>query len=198
VIIESLIEGKYYHIYNRGTNRENIFQDQNDYTDFLENYPVYLSDILQTLAFCLLKNHFHLLAYINENVIVQRKDGKGNIKLNASKQLGHFFNAYAQTFNHKYERTGSLFESPFHRKSVTSEAYLSSLIFYINTNAEKHGFVKDFKEWPFSSYHSILNNESTFINSEWLFNWFGGKDGFIKYHDKNKKLSGNENWMIDE
>jgi REP element-mobilizing transposase RayT len=197
-MIEPIVEGNYYHIYNRGINRENIYRGQNDYLDFIRKYPLYLKDIVETLAYCLLKNHFHFLVYINENVIVQRKDGKGDIKLNASKQFGHFFNSYAQTFNNKYNRTGSLFESPFCRKLIAGESDLTTLIFYINTNAQLHGFVDDFKKWPFSSYHSVLKNEPTFINSQWILDWFGSKDAFIKFHDINKEFLDKRDWIVDE
>src|SRR5689334_11532360 len=97
--IEPVLEGKCYHIYNNGVNGIDIFQRDSDYFDFLTKYPFYMERIVETFAYSLLKNHFHLLLFTKENVIVERDDGKGLIRLNASKQIGHFFNAYAQKFN---------------------------------------------------------------------------------------------------
>lgn len=58
--------------------------------------------------------------------------------------------------NTKFNHHLLWFESPFDRKVVTSEDYFTRLIWYIHSNAEKHGFVKDFREYPYSSYHSHL------------------------------------------
>jgi len=195
--IEPLLEGNYYHIYNRGINGENIFDGKSDYENFLMKYPIYLDKIIETLAYCLLGNHFHLLAYINENIFETRRDGSGDVRLNASKQLGHFFNAYAQKFNYNHSRTGSLFESPFHRKRVTNNDYLTAVILYIHGNPQHHGFVRNFASWPYSSYHAIVNNEVTFVNTRWILDWFGGRDLFIKAHDQYRCVPGNESWMIE-
>jgi putative transposase len=91
--IQPIIEGQYFHIYNRGVNGETLFKEKRNYYHFLQQYKLYCSDVMDTLAYCLLKNHFHLLVYIKENVEVPRKDGQGMFKMNASKQLGHFFNS---------------------------------------------------------------------------------------------------------
>jgi len=133
--IELILEGKYYHIYNNGVNGIDIFQQDSDYFDFLTKYQLYMERIVETFAYSLLKNHFHLLLFTKKNVIVERDDGKGLIRLTASKQLGHFFNAYAQKFNVGHNRTGSLFESPFRRKLITNQTQLKEVIRYINRNA---------------------------------------------------------------
>ncbi len=51
--------GKYYHVYNRGNNRENIFVEERNYVYFLKLYAHHIQPIAETLAYCLLKNHFH-------------------------------------------------------------------------------------------------------------------------------------------
>jgi hypothetical protein len=56
----SLKPGAYYHIYNRGINGENIFKEERNYAYFLSKYAIYLSPMLETYAYCLLKNHFQL------------------------------------------------------------------------------------------------------------------------------------------
>lgn len=152
--IQPVTEGQYFHIYNRGVNGENIFKEKGNYYLFLERYRFYCSDILQTLAYCLLKNHFHLLVYVKENVEVPRRDGKDRLfKLNASKQLGHLFNSYAQSVNKMYNRTGPLFESPFERKLVDDEQYIMSMIWYCHRNPLHHGFVDDLRD---GSFHPII------------------------------------------
>jgi len=95
--IQPITEGQYFHIYNRGVNGEDLFKEKRNYYYFLQQYKFYCSDVLKTLAYCLLKNHFHLLVYVRENVEVPRQDGTGMFKLNASRQFSHFFNSYSQS-----------------------------------------------------------------------------------------------------
>ena len=57
----ALIPGKYYHIYNRGTNGEVLFKHQKYYSEFLQLYSKYIIPVADTLAFCLMQNHFHFL-----------------------------------------------------------------------------------------------------------------------------------------
>ena len=189
--IQPIIEGQYFHIYNRGVNGEDLFKEERNYRYFLQQYKFYCSDVLETLAYCLLKNHFHLLVYVKENVEVPRKDGQGMFKMNASKQLGHFFNSYAQSINKAYQRTGPLFESPFERKWVDNESYLMSMIYYCHRNAQHHGFVNDFREWEFSSYNEIIKNDNSLVAAEKVIQRFGSISAFEdahKIYSENKEL----------
>jgi putative transposase len=180
--IQPLTEGSYFHIYNRGVNGEDIFKEQRNYYYFLQQYNLYCSDMLETFAYALLKNHFHLLVYVKENILVPKNNGQGMVQLNASKQLSHFFNSYAQAVNKANNRTGPLFESPFERKLIDDDNYLTSMIYYCHYNAKLHGFVKNFKDWEFSSYHAILKNNNSFLASQKVLDWFGGVVEFEKVH----------------
>ena len=180
--IQPLLEGQYFHIYNRGVNGENLFKEKRNYYYFLEKYKFYCADVLETLSYCLLKNHFHLLVYVKGNVEVPRINGPGMVKLNASKQLGHLFNSYAQSINKAHKRTGPLFESPFERKWIDNENYLMSMIYYCHRNAAHHRFVDDFREWEFSSYDAILNNTNTLVAAEKVIQRFGNVEAFEKSH----------------
>lgn len=196
--IQPVIEGKYFHIYNRGVNGENIFRDKKNYYHFLEKYKFYCGDILQTLAYCLLKNHFHLLVYVNENVEVPRRDGKeGSFRLNASKQLGHLFKSYAQSINKIYNRTGTLFESPFERKLIDDEQYLMSMIRYCHRNPLHHGFADNLKDWEFSSYHSILADDNSIVATEEVLKIFGRVSKFEESHKALIKEKEIEKFIIE-
>jgi putative transposase len=193
--IQSVIEGNFFHIYNRGINGEDIFKEQRNYEYFLEQYEKYCSAIFETYAYALLKNHFHLILYVKEDVHFQSK--MGNIQLNASKQLSHFFNSYSQSINKAYNRTGSLFESPFERRLIDSEEYLSNLIFYCHFNPQHHHFVGDFKDWNYTSYNSILTSDNRVLNTEKVMDWFGGRDAFIKAHQMNNDYSEIGKYIIE-
>jgi putative transposase len=195
--IQPLIEGQYFHIYNRGVNGETIFKEQRNYYYFLQQYIAYCSDVFETFAYALLKNHFHLLVYVKENVQVPKYNKQGMIQLNASKQLSHFFNSYAQSVNKAYNRTGPLFESPFERKLIDDDSYLTSMIYYCHYNARLHEFVKDFKNWEFSSYHTILKNNNTFLAAQKVLDWFGGDVAFEKAHEGRYGKDGTEKFIIE-
>lgn len=66
---EPLIEGNYYHIFNRGNNRCNLFEQPAEYEHFLWLYDKYISPVADTFAWALLRNHFHLLVYIKKDVV---------------------------------------------------------------------------------------------------------------------------------
>lgn len=64
---------KYYHIYNRGNNSEDLFSNEGDYIKFLALYEKYIHPIAETYAWVLMKNHFHLLVRIKEAGSLQYK-----------------------------------------------------------------------------------------------------------------------------
>jgi putative transposase len=180
--IEPFEEAKFYHIYNRGINGEDIFKESRNYDYFLKQYVKYCSPVLETYAYALLKNHFHFVVFVKPNVQIAAKDGDGIVRLNPSRQLSHFFNSYAQSINKAYKRTGSLLESPFERKWINEDSYLTNSIIYCHHNPQLHHFVTDFKDWSFTSYHTILQKDNTFVNTSRVINWFGCEEAFVKSH----------------
>jgi len=196
--IEPVVEGNYYHIYNRGIDGEPIFRENSNYLYFLRKYEEYISGVADTLAYSLLRDHFHALVFVKHNVFVKRSDQQGDIKLDFSKQLGHFLNGYAQAYNRKYHRAGSLFESPFRRKIIKEDLYLGSVMFYIHANAQHHGLVKDFRAWSFSSYSLLANDQPTLANCKWMRDWFGSRENFIRFHNANYKLMNSKTWVLEK
>lgn len=197
-----LESGKYYHIYNRGNNGCTLFYGEKSYYFFLEKYAKYTAPVMATLAYCLMGNHFHILAKIKseaKRVQVRKKSSPKSkyITLDPSRQLGHVFNSYAQAINKKYGRTGSLFEEAFRCKEVTSETYLSHLIAYIHKNPEKHGFCNDFRDYPYSSYHSHLSNRETKLSRQEVLDWFGGKESYRTFHESSQDEKLVERYIIE-
>ena len=181
-IIEPLESGNIYHIFNRDNNSEDIFKEKRNYYYFLQKYNEYCFPVFKTYAFALLKNNFHLMVRVKEKIIVQRNDGNGEIELNPSRQLSHFFNSYAQSFKKSYSRHEKLFEEPFRTIEVDNDSYFTSLIYYIHFNAQHHGFVKDFRNREFTSWHSYLTEEKSFFDKPAVLEWFGNKQHFMDAH----------------
>jgi hypothetical protein len=92
------------------------------------------------------------------------------------------FNAYTKAINNGYKRSGPLFERPFDRREVTSDAYFIHLITYIHQNPQKHGLVADFRTWPYSSYRAIDHQADSKLDVKQALAWFGGADSFDRHH----------------
>jgi putative transposase len=180
--------GTYYHIFNRGTNGENVFVEKRNYSFFMQRYAKYIEPVAATYAYCLLKNHFHFLVRIKmpeeqrETLKVSETFRVSKGVVEPSRQFGHLLNAYAKAFNKLYGRTGSLFEHPFHRVAVETDAHFQSLVAYIHRNPQKHGFVDDFRAWPYSSYHALESQRPTRLQREAVLEWFGGQESFLAFH----------------
>ena len=60
-------ENKFYHIYNRGNNKDLIFLEDENYRFFLERFNKYLQNFVNLYAYCLMPNHFHFLILLKSN-----------------------------------------------------------------------------------------------------------------------------------
>ncbi len=184
--LPALEYGRYYHIYNRGINRENIFVEERNYHYFLDLYAKYIEHVAQTYAYCLMRNHFHLLVRIKTEA-EQRQTCKVSETFrvsNPTQQFSNLFNAYAKAINKAYDRTGGLFQERFGRIPVTSDDYFVHLISYIHFNPQKHGFVNDFREYPWSSYDALASVKPTKLARNDVLIWFNGTAGFVKSHSE--------------
>ncbi len=143
----TFIEGEYYHIYNRGVDKRDIFLDDSDYKRFLillyicnscEKLPDHYFDnkdktisewfsgrskntFVDIGGYCLMPNHFHLIV---------RSGGAGSV----SSFLKKLCTAYAMFFNAKYNRSGILFQGRFRSKHVDEDEYLKYIFSYIHLN----------------------------------------------------------------
>ncbi len=186
MIYEPLKSEQYYHIFNRGNNREDIFLEEKNYQYFLELMKKHIVPIADLLTYCLLKNHFHLLIRtkpVNSDDLI-------------SKKFSNFFNAYAKAINKQYGRSGSLFKDRFSRKIIKDGNQLRNLIIYIHTNPAHHGFTPDFSLYKHSSYKAFISNKKTLLDREFVLNQFGDRANF-KYVHHAKNLNINEELTLE-
>ena len=149
---EVLISDSFYHIYNCGNNKKNIFIEERNYNYFLELLKKYILPIAHLWSYCLLKNHFH--------VLIKTKEGFNDKTF--SQAFSNLFNAYSKAINKSYNRTGSLFRDRFSRIKIHDEVYLKQVILYINANAVHHGFVKQAEDYKHCSYLALISNTDPF------------------------------------
>ncbi len=212
---EQLEHGKYYHVYNRGINGENIFRENDNYEHFLHLYEKYIDPVAETYAWCLMPNHFHILIRIKEpmdiglykpvktncpndidklksmsltnpSVCVAPEGVDKKIKIpTPDKYFSHLFNAYAKYINIRYHRHGSLFERPFNRKRIDNEKYFKNLVIYIHNNPVQHEFVENAFDYPWSSYLTCISQKQTRLQRNNVMEWFDDLPNFKCIH-KNK------------
>ena len=169
----------YYHVYNRGTNRENIFFEERNYRHFLRLYAYHIEPVADTYAYCLLRNHFHLLIKVKEATKGFQKPLGAR---SASQKFSDLFNSYAKAINKAYGRTGSLFQHPFGRIPITNDRQFWSVVAYIHQNPQKHHFVEDFREWTWSSYAALLSERPTHLKRTEVLEWFSGRERYAQLH----------------
>ncbi len=169
---EVLVEDSFYHIYNCGNNKENLFIVEKNYAYFLSLTKKHLVNTCSILAYCLLKNHFHF--------VVKTKDKVSSKQI--SQSFYNLFNAYSKSINKKYGRSGSLFKDRFSRIKLDNETYLKQLILYVHLNPRHHKFIDNFRNYKHSSYHSILSDKPTSLLREFVLNIFNDKQNFIDAH----------------
>ena len=196
-IIEPLESGKYYHIYNRGINSENIFKENRNHEYFLTLYTTHIDPIADTLAWCLLKNHFHLLVRIKtfDEITQNLKEGEVNKTIAVHQSFGNLFNAYTKAINKGYNRHGALFERPFKRKLIDNNTYLQSVIKYIHYNPVNHGFCEHPLEYPWSSYLTCVSEKSTKLKREKVISLFKDIEGLKSFHTKNENFDSLEEFL---
>lgn len=174
------LTGEYYHVYNRGVEKRDVFLDRTDHFRFLSEMKIMntagkcLNEatsqlkekrLVSIVAYCLMPNHFHLL-------LKQVEEG------GISKFMHKITTGYTMYFNVKYKRSGVLFQGPFKAKYIENDSYMLHLSRYIHLNpADIQEFngenkIKDLKEYEWSSLPFYLDQDKPcMINLE--------KDGIL-------------------
>jgi putative transposase len=170
---KQFIENGYYHVYNRGVEKRDIFMDENDYAVFLyylKSYlvsgsdPHSLANEVKLISFCLMPNHFHLL--------VKQITLAGMTKL-----IRAVCTSYVMYFNKKYKRVGTLFQGKYKAVLIDSDEYLLHLSRYIHLNPASGS---DPKTYKFSSYGYYLGRKK----AEWL-----KTDIILNYFKTNNRIN---------
>ncbi len=135
--------GYYYHVISRGQRKETLFFSPVDYSAFVKFLKEVLADTdIELSAYCLMKNHFHLLLKRNEDPLYDFMH-RLNLK-------------YALYLNHKYKFSGYVFQGRFKSFIVLNNDYLVNLVLYIHNNPVKDSITAEEEEFNYSSarfYH---------------------------------------------
>ena len=193
--------GEFYHIYNRGVDKREVFMDKDDLSRFIfcmslfnKEEPVgsiYLNSLqnkrhlrssashkvsenkklVNFVAYCLNQNHYH---FILEPLT---EDG-------VQKFMHRLSTGYTNYFNDKYKRSGSLFQGRYKAVHVDSNTYLVHLSAYVNLNYKVHKNLN--KEWmnnlSISSFKEYCNPKiNSFCEKSIVLDQFKNSKDYISF-----------------
>jgi putative transposase len=166
---EHIEDNLFYHVYNRGNDRERIFGDEADYAAFLTKLTSLAAQYnVAVPVYTLMPNHYHL--------IVQQQVG-GNV----SRMMGALATSASKRYNLKYGHIGHLFQGPFRYKIVSEDA-LWYVACYIHLNPVRAGLVKQPEEWRFSNFAELSKRfPSTMANPKQKETFISVWQGYTAY-----------------
>jgi len=176
--------GKFYHVYNRCHSHQKLFIEDKNYRYFMDLLEKHLLLFLDIYAYALIPNHFHLLVKVMEEF--EFRDGRKShkdIHEFLSNQFRKLFIAYATGIRSVYHTHGGLFETPFRRIEVSTDAYLTQACYYLHYNPVHHGICIQPSSYLYTSFLSLLSEAPTVLKRDEVMDWFGGRGLFIKYHE---------------
>lgn len=181
--------GEYYHILNRGNNKQLIFRDNRDWSRFLfallyfqSDIPIY--NIGAKISYFIKHRVFNTSEKVTKDIIKNRGVELINFCLmpnhfhatvkelkekGISNYMQRVLNAYTKYFNTKYEQSGHLFQGPFKAVHVDSNKQLLYLSAYIHSNPKEIKVWKNkIHQYPWSSFqdYTIKNRWKNLLQQE--------------------------------
>ena len=133
-------KGGYYHVFNRGNRKQDIFLEKSDYLKYLEKLREYKKKYnISIICYCLMPNHFHLLLRQNSDIPIY-------------KFMHALHTSYSIYFNQTHDKVGRMFQGRFKQKEINKDEYLSLVTSYIHFNPVKDGLTEELDNYQWSSY----------------------------------------------
>jgi len=160
--LREVVPGGIYHVASRGNNRQPVYWEDDDRSDFLR-----LVDEAArrwewiVLTYCLMPNHFHLIVHVPE--------------CGLSEGMQYLNGGYARRTNGRYGRTGHLFRNRFWSKFIESDSQLLGTIRYVVLNPVRAGLCSAPELWRWSSHRACagLDEAPRFLAVDYVHAFFG-------------------------
>lgn len=152
-ILRAIATGFPHHVTQRGNYQQRVFEDNNDFRQYLQWLRDYARKCsLKIWAYCLMSNHVHFIC------VPMGEDS-----------LARTFNTlhmrYSQYFNRKKKAKGHLWQGRFY-SCILDESHLFAAIRYVENNPVRAGVVDSPDEYRWSSVRGHVNRGSDPILSE--------------------------------
>jgi len=146
-----------YHVYNRSFNKTRIcFNNEN--FKFLKKKFLTLKDTCEILAYCIMRDHFHLLLFISENSEATEIKISGSRTQVLSRKIGTILSSYTQAINKQEKRSGSLFQPKTKAKIIDDHSYALNCFHYIHQNPLRSHLADRLEGWDHSSFNEYFFN----------------------------------------
>ncbi len=219
-----IAQGEYYHIFNRGNNRQVIFLDEHDKIRFLFliiylQSPLFFENLNRQI-FHFLKNK---LFNINKDVENQITNKRYVELINFALMPNHFhltvhefkekgiaqymqrvLCAYTKYFNNKYKKSGHLFQGPYKAVHIEDNNQLLYLSTYIHRNPRGlPGWKNKEHLYQWSSYQDYIkeNRWDKLLKQDIILNQFSNKKEYCSFAKsspaKELKENLNDDLLID-
>lgn len=160
-----LVTGEFYHVFNRGVAKMQIYNSSYDYTRFLKTMVYYSikgpkprfsifspttnmidrsKKIVEVICYCLMPNHFHLLLKQLED------DG-------ITEFMSKLSNSYTKYINIKNNRVGPLLQGDFKSVHIGDDGQLLHVNRYIHLNPLVGYVTEDLDNYKWSSYPGYIS-----------------------------------------
>jgi putative transposase len=133
------VAGGYYHVINRGNDRAVVFHSPGDYRAFIE----LMTDSEarhrpKLLAFCLMPNHFHLVA---------SPGGPTDL----SRWMHWLTTTHAHRHHLRHGTSGCVWQGRFKSFPIKDDGHLLTVMRYVERNALRAGLADRAQSWPWGS-----------------------------------------------
>lgn len=170
--VKEFAKGAYYHIYNRGVNKDPIFIDDEDYLYYISKMRQFRDKYkVAIIAYSLIENHYHQLLKQLSDVTI-------------NKFLLAVNTGYGDYFNKKYNRVGPLTQDRYKQIIMKSDVHLYWMSVYVNCNYEIHGLgrARGYKWTSCQDYLGLRNG--TLCDKDTVMGKFGEPKKYESFCDK--------------
>ena len=201
---DNLAPGEYYHVFNRGNNKQDIFIDRRDWARllFLVIYfqsPLNFYNMGRQISYLVKHRMFNIPDDVEADIIknravelvgftlmpnhfhlILRELKEGGI----SKYMQRILNAYTKYFNTRHEKVGHLFQGPYKMVRISNNEQLLYLSTYIHHNPRE---LKDWRDkedsYPWSSYQDYIteNRWNKLLENSIVMEQFKNKNGYRQF-----------------
>ena len=152
-IARVVAKGYPHHVTQRGNYRQPVFEEDNDYVQYLEWLKDYTKKYsLKIWAYCLMSNHVHFVC------VPEQEDS-------LSRTFNTLHMRYSQYFNQKKKLKGHLWQGRFY-SCILDEKHLYAAVRYVENNPVRAGIVRTPQRYTWSSTRSHVNGEKDSVLSQ--------------------------------